>query len=80
MDKRAMIENLARAAYEKASFNGAWLYAENGEIVSKGAFGSRDAENRLPMTEDSIFEMAYVTKRRTADLHHGRSAVVIYSF
>ena len=37
MDKKTMMENLARAAYEKGSFNGTWLYAENGRIVSKGA-------------------------------------------
>ena len=66
MDKKKMVENLARAACEKGAFNGAWLYAENGEIVSKGAFGFRDAEDRLPMTEDSIFEMASVTKMFTA--------------
>jgi CubicO group peptidase (beta-lactamase class C family) len=66
MDKKTMMESLARAAYEKGSFNGAWLYAENGEIVSKGSFGFRDAENKLPMTEDSIFEMASVTKMFTA--------------
>ena len=65
MDKKTMLENLAREAYEKGSFNGAWLYAENGEIVSKGALGFRDAEDKLPMTEDSIFEIASVTKMFT---------------
>ena len=66
MDKNTMMEKLARDAYEKGSFNGTWLYAENGKIVSKGAFGWRDAENRLPMEEDTIFEMASVTKMFTA--------------
>ncbi len=66
MDKKTMIEELARAAYEKGAFNGTWLYAENGEIVSKGALGFRDAENKLPMREDTIFEMASVTKMFTA--------------
>jgi CubicO group peptidase (beta-lactamase class C family) len=66
MNQKTTMENLARAAYEKGGFNGAWLYAENGEIVSKGAFGFRDAKNTLPMTEDSIFEMASVTKMFTA--------------
>lgn len=46
MNKKAAMENIARAAYKKGSFNGTWLYAENGEIVSKGAFSFRDAENR----------------------------------
>ena len=66
MDKKARIEKLAREAYEKCGFNGTWLYAENGEIISKGAYGFRDAEDRLPMEEDSIFEMASITKMFTA--------------
>ncbi len=66
MDKKTLMENLARAAYEKGGFNGTWLYAENGEIVSKGACGFRDAEDTLPVREDTIFEMASVTKMFTA--------------
>ncbi len=65
MDKHTMMDDLARAACEKGAFNGVWLYAENGEIVSKGACGFRDAENQLPMEEDTIFEMASVTKMFT---------------
>ena len=61
-----MIEKLAREAHEKGGFNGAWLYAEDGRIVSKGALGFRDAENQLPMREDTIFEMASITKMFTA--------------
>ena len=33
MDKKTLIENMARESYEKGGFNGAWLYAENGDIV-----------------------------------------------
>jgi len=66
MDKKSLMENLAREAYEKGSFNGAWLYAESGTVVSKGAFGWRDAENKLPVREDTIFEMASITKMFTA--------------
>ena len=66
MDKKTMMEKLARDAYEKGSFNGTWLYAENGRIVSKGAFGFRDADSRLPVEEDTVFEMASVTKMFTA--------------
>ena len=66
MDKKTAMENLARKAHEKGVFNGTWLYAENGQIISKGAFGFRDAEDKLPMQEDSIFEMASITKQFTA--------------
>ncbi len=66
MDKNTMMENLARKAHEKGAFNGTWLYAENGEIVSKGALGFRDAEDKRPMREDSVFELASITKQFTA--------------
>ena len=42
MDKKSLIEKLARDAHEKGGFTGTWLYAENGEIVSKGAIGIND--------------------------------------
>ena len=66
MNKKTKMEKLARKAYENGAFNGTWLYAENGEMISKGAFGFRDADNKLPMEEDTIFEMASVTKIFTA--------------
>ena len=66
MDKNTMMQNLARALNEKDCFNGAWLYAERGEIVSKGVLGFRDPENTLPITEDTIFQLASVSKTFTA--------------
>ena len=66
MDKKTMMEKLARESYEKGGFNGAWLYAENGEIVSKGCTGFRDPEDTLPVTEDSVFQLASVSKQFTA--------------
>ena len=66
MDKKTIMENMALEAYDRGVFNGLWLYAENGEIVSKGAYGFRDAENKLPMEEDSIFQLASITKPFTA--------------
>ncbi|MBR3555408.1 MAG: beta-lactamase family protein [Oscillospiraceae bacterium] len=51
---------------EKDCFNGAWLYAEKGEIVSKGVLGFRDPDDTLPITEDTIFQLASVSKTFTA--------------
>lgn len=66
MDKKTAIENLAREEHEKGAFNGAWLYAEGGKIVSRGAYGFQDAEDRLPMREDSLFHVASISKQFTA--------------
>lgn len=66
MDKKANMERLIREACEKGAFTGTWLYAEHGEIVSKGAVGFRDAENSLPMREDCVFDLASISKQFTA--------------
>ncbi|MCR4792228.1 MAG: beta-lactamase family protein [Lachnospiraceae bacterium] len=66
MDKKEMFESLFRDAYEKGVFNGTWLYAENGRVVSKGAMGYRDRDDKLAMQEDSIFELASISKQFTA--------------
>lgn len=62
MDKKTMMDDLVREAYEKGVFAGTWLLAENGEIITKGALGFRDAEGKLPMREDSIFDIGSVSK------------------
>ena len=61
-----MMDNFTRIAFEKAGFNGTWLFAENGEIVSKGAYGFRDPEDSLPNNEDTIFQLASVSKQFAA--------------
>ena len=66
MDKNTMMENLAREAHEKCGFTGTWLYAEDGEIVSKGAVGWKDPEDKLPMQEDCLFDLGSISKQFTA--------------
>ena len=66
MDKKNMMENLVREASAKCGFTGTWLYAEHGEIISKGAVGFRDVEDKLPMQEDCLFDLASVSKQFTA--------------
>ena len=66
MNKKELIEKYANEAYEKGSFNGTWLLAESGNIISKGAVGFRDPEDTLPITEDTIFQLASVSKQFTA--------------
>ena len=66
MDKNRLMQALARTAYEKGGSNGAWLYAEKGEIISKGNLGWRDPAGTLPLTEDTVFQLASVSKQFTA--------------
>ena len=66
MDKNTRIQNLVRELNTKDGFNGAWLYAEGGEIVSKGVLGFRDPEDTLPITEDTIFQLASISKTFTS--------------
>ena len=66
MDKHEMMQTLARAAFEKGGTNGAWLYAEKGEIVSKGVVGWRDPAGTVPLTEDTVFQLASVSKNFAA--------------
>ena len=66
MDKKTIMDNFVRIGHEKAGFNGTWLFAENGEIVSKGAYGYRDPENTLPNNEDTIFQLASISKQFAA--------------
>ena len=46
MDKKTAMEIMVREAHEKDVFTGTWLYAENGKIVSKGAVGFCDPEDK----------------------------------
>lgn len=66
MNKKAVMEKLILDAHEKGGFSGSWLYAEKGEIISKGAIGVNDAEAGTPITEDMVFDLASVTKQFTA--------------
>ena len=66
MDKKYLIEKLTHDAHEKGGFTGTWLYAEKGEIISKGAVGVNDLETGAPITEDMVFDLASVTKQFTA--------------
>lgn len=66
MDKKRTIEQLVREAHEKGAFTGSWLYAEHGEIVSKGAVGWADVNDTLPLQEDFVFDLASVSKQFTA--------------
>ncbi|MBO7549225.1 MAG: beta-lactamase family protein [Clostridia bacterium] len=66
MNKKSVIERIVSHAHANGAFTGTWLYAERGEIVTKGAVGFCDAADTLPLREDSIFYLASVSKQFTA--------------
>ncbi len=65
-DKKRTMDALGREAFEKGGFNGTWLYAERGEIISKGAVGFSDIGDGTPLREDCVFDLASVSKQFTA--------------
>lgn len=66
MDKKKLMEELIRKANSMGLFTGSWLFAENGEIVAKGAVGWSDTEDRKLMREDMVVDLASVSKNFTA--------------
>ena len=55
---------------EFEEFSGGVLVAAKGEVVYRRAFGSSHRESGTPMADDSIFEIASVSKTFTAVLIH----------
>ena len=49
---------------------GRYRQMQRRDPVRENYFGYRDAENRLPITRDTIFGMASVTKSFSALVHH----------
>jgi len=64
--KQEKLHNLFMNLAEKKQFNGAVLVADGGEIIYKGAFGIADISTNRPLTTDSVFELASVSKPITA--------------
>ena len=60
------IQGLLQTAQSRGQFNGTALAGDNGQIVYTGAFGYADFDKKIPLTTDSIFELASVSKPFTA--------------
>ena len=80
-EKKTILETLIRAATEQAGFNGAWLYAEGGEIVMKdgalyaeAADGERACTLRLWPLDESRFGI----KDLDADLTFADGTLTLY--
>ncbi len=49
-----------------SGFNGAIIVSKNGEVVYQKAFGIADKENKMPLTDSTMFQLASVSKVVTA--------------
>lgn len=60
------IDSLLNNLYIKGQINGNFLVADNGEVIYKKSFGLANETTKQPLNENSIFEIASVSKQFTA--------------
>ncbi|HEU4470763.1 MAG TPA: serine hydrolase [Flavisolibacter sp.] len=65
-DTEKKIETLVSAYANEGKFNGTVLVAHKGKIVYQKGFGWRRAEEKVPHTEGSIFQIGSITKQFTS--------------
>jgi CubicO group peptidase (beta-lactamase class C family) len=65
-NKIALINDFAAAKHKYHNFNGNILVAEKGKIIFKKSFGYADFKNKKPLNDDSVFNIASVSKQFTA--------------
>ena len=65
-DRIRSVDSLFNAMHAEGRLNGNVLIAEKGKVVYQKSFGLRDETKGLPLDENSIFELASVSKQFTA--------------
>jgi len=61
-----LLDEYLSQLFEEDDFNGSVLIAEKGEIIYQKQLGYSNIENETPLNENSIFELASVSKQFTA--------------
>ncbi|WP_339926474.1 serine hydrolase domain-containing protein [uncultured Cyclobacterium sp.] len=64
--KTEKLDSLYTDLFNQNKFNGNVLIAEDGKILLKKSYGLADAETKVDLNENSIFELASVSKQFTA--------------
>lgn len=65
-DAGSKIEALVNTYAKMQQFNGAVLVAKNGQLLINKGYGFRNVANKMPNTEQSIFQLGSITKQFTA--------------
>jgi CubicO group peptidase (beta-lactamase class C family) len=65
-DTSGKIDSLVEAYYNNGVFNGVVLVSKKGQIIYEKAFGTADREWNIPVTVDSKFKIASLSKSFTA--------------
>jgi CubicO group peptidase (beta-lactamase class C family) len=65
-DKIQKIDSLLNVLYANKSINGNFLIAEKGNVIYKKSFGLANEITKEKLNENSIFELASVSKQFTA--------------
>ncbi|MEM7658554.1 MAG: serine hydrolase domain-containing protein [Bacteroidota bacterium] len=60
------LDSLFRSYQKKRNFNGVVLFAEKGEVVHSAAYGSANFEQQIPLSIDTRFQLASVSKIYTS--------------
>lgn len=60
------IDSLFGAMLEAQTFNGVVLFAEDGKVIHKKAYGYSNYQTKEPLTVESVFDLASVSKQFTA--------------
>lgn len=64
--KAAQIEEMMTRLSQLNSFSGVVLVADSGKVIFNKAYGWADFPNQKPLTNESVFELASVSKQFTA--------------
>lgn len=67
-ESRHEISRLMAGYHEIGQFQGAWLVADSGRVVSKGGLGQANREWSVPNSTDTRFNLGSITKQFTAAL------------
>jgi CubicO group peptidase (beta-lactamase class C family) len=64
--KSTKLDSLFNQIHTEKGFNGNVLITEKDKVIYKGSFGFSDEESKIKLNENSIFELASISKQFTA--------------